>query len=273
MIYILPFDHRGSFMKIIRAKSPPSKKDVQKAKQYKKIIYQAFKKSLLHIPKKQAAILVDEWLGKSILTDAKKRKIVFCNTFEKSGQKEFQFERTDWKKQLQEIKPNYAKILIRYSPKDKELNLRQAKKLAEFSKYLKNKTTKFLLEVLVLTPESTRPKFALQAIKQLQKQGVRPDIWKLEGINRPREMKRIAKQVKSQIVILGRGENQKKAEHWVKVAAKFKKVIGFAIGRTIFKKPLTDYNNKRITRQQAVNKISQNYLHFVKIFQEVKDLQ
>ncbi len=287
MLYILPFDHRGSFMKLINASQPPTKRDIQKAKAYKKIIYLAFLKSLKEVPKKHTAILGDEWLSKDILKDAKKKKIIICNTFEKSGKKEFQFERKDWKKQLQEIKPDYAKILIRYNPKNKKINLRQAKKLAGFGRYLKNKKAKFLLEIITpnqtreersssvsrKSPISMKPKTILKAIKQLQKKGAHPDIWKLEGINKIKDMKKISKQIKSKIVILGRGENKKKAEHWLKIAAKFDNVIGFAIGRTIFANPLKDYNNKKTTKEQTINKISKNYINFVKLFEKLKEEQ
>jgi 5-dehydro-2-deoxygluconokinase len=297
MLYILPFDHRGSFMKLINAARPPTKKDIRKVKDFKKIIYAAFIKSIKKVPKKHTAILVDEQFGKGILKDAKKKKITLCNTFEKSGQKEFQFERKDWKKQLTEIKPDYAKILIRYNPKNKKLNLRQAEKLLLFSNYLKNRKTKFLLEII--TPNQTREersssvswkhkeskafrcpenslnfqgsKSILQAIKQLQKKGVEPDVWKLEGVDKIKDMKKISKQIKSQIVILGRGENKKKAEHWLEVAAKFNNVIGFAIGRTIFAQPLKDYNNKKLTRKQTINKISKSYINFVEFFEYAKE--
>ncbi len=266
-LYVLPFDHRHSFMKIIGASSPPTKKDIQKAKNYKNIIYSAFRKSLSYVSKKESAILVDEWLGKSILKDARKKKIITCNTFEKSGQEEFQFERKDWKKQLVEIKPDYAKVLIRYNPKNKKINLRQAKKLYNFGNYLKKQKVKFLLEVI--TP-NRKPRTILKAIKQLQKNKVNPDVWKLEGIDTLRGMKKISKEVRSKIVILGRGGNRKKVKQWVEVAAKFDNVIGFAIGRTIFAPALRIYNTKLITKKQAIERISKNYIYFVKVFERAK---
>jgi 5-dehydro-2-deoxygluconokinase len=269
-LYILPFDHRGSFMKLIKASKSPTKKDIQKAKVYKNIIYHAFLKSLQEVPKKHAAILVDEQFGKNILKEAKKKKITICNTFEKSGKKEFQFERKDWKRQLKEIKPDYAKILIRYDSKNKKINLRQVRKLSQFNNYLKKQKAKFLLEVI--TPQQ-KPKTILKAIKQIQKKGIKPDVWKLEGINKIKDMKKISKQIKSKIVILGRGENKKKAKHWLEVAAKFDNVIGFAMGRTIFAKPLKDYNNKKITKEQTINKISKDYINLVKLFEKLKEEQ
>jgi len=268
MLYILAFDHRSSFLKLIGAKTPPTKNDLEKARAYKKIIYQAFLNSISKISKKEAAILVDEWLGKEILKDAQKRKIIITNTFEKSGQEEFEFERKDWKKQLEKIKPDYVKVLIRYDAKKKEINKRQAKKLAVLNNYLKNKNSKFLLEVVT---SDQNHKTIVQAVKELQNKGVHPKVWKLEGMDKVKEMENISKQVRSKIVILGRGGNKKEVEQWLKVAAKFDKVIGFAIGRTIFQKPLNNYNKHKISRQVAINKISQNYLYFVRKFEGYKN--
>ena len=67
-LFILPFDHRGSFMKIVGASSPPTEADIAKAREYKKIIFDAFKKSVAGgVPKDKAGVLVDEWLGAEIL--------------------------------------------------------------------------------------------------------------------------------------------------------------------------------------------------------------
>jgi len=57
---------------------------------------------------------------------------------EKSGQEEFIFERDDWKKQIEEINPTYAKVLVRYNPdNDNDMNERQLKRLSELSDHLK----------------------------------------------------------------------------------------------------------------------------------------
>jgi myo-inositol catabolism protein IolC len=56
-LYILPFDHRGSFKKIIGVDSELTQKDIKKIKTYKNIIYAAFKKAKIN--KDDSAILVD----------------------------------------------------------------------------------------------------------------------------------------------------------------------------------------------------------------------
>ena len=88
-------------------------------------------------------------------------------------------------------------------------------------------------------------------------------------------MEKVADQVttfnpRSKIVVLGRGENEKKAEQWIKTGAKVDAVIGFAVGRTVFKQPLLDYKNKKISKSIAIKKITKNYLHFVDVFEKEK---
>ena len=210
-LYILPFDHRGSFMKIVGASSPPTDEDVSKAREYKKIIYDAFKKSVAEgVPKEKAGILVDEWLGKDILLDSKEQGFICCTPLEKSGQKEFAFDRDDWKQQIEKIDPTYVKVLVRYNPEgDKEGNSRQAGRLKELSEYLGNKENKFMFELLVqgtdeqldkagskdVYDQEIRPDLMVAAIKEIQDAGVNPDLWKLEGLNSAEKMQKVADQV------------------------------------------------------------------------------
>ena len=290
-LYILPFDHRGSFMKIVGASSPPTDEDVSKAREYKKIIYDAFKKSVAEgVPKEKAGILVDEWLGKDILLDSKEQGFICCTPLEKSGQKEFAFDRDDWKQQIEEIDPTYVKVLVRYNPEgDKEGNSRQAGRLKELSEYLGNKENKFMFELLVqgtdeqldkagskdVYDQEIRPDLMVAAIKEIQDAGVNPDLWKLEGLDSAEKMQKVADQVTAgnpdaRIIILGRGESAEKAEHWLKVGAEVDAAIGFAVGRTIFKSPLEEFSAGKISKDDAINKISENYSFFVDVWKKAK---
>ena len=284
-LYLLPFDHRHSFEELINAKDHPSKDEVDKIKDYKQMIFLAFKKALQQgVSKRDAGILVDEQYGREILLAARKNQLITCYTLEKSGQQEFHFDKSDWKKKLKFFRPTYAKVLIRYNPVNKALNKRQAKKLKQLGDYLRKVKIKFLLEVLVPATEKQRisayetklrPILTKMSIKELQKAGVKPDIWKLEGVDKLKDLLSISRQVKedseARIVILGRGESRAKAEHWLKIGAKVPVVVGFAVGRTVFQQPLMDYQNKKTTKQQTIKAIMNNYLHFVKLFEKVKN--
>ena len=83
-----------------------------------------------------------------------------------------------------------------------------------------------------------------------------------------KQWKEIYKVAKSDLVILGRGASKAKVEDWIIAAAKSGVVSGFAIGRTIFYKPLEQFKDKKITRKQAVEKIAKNYLYFIKLWEK-----
>ena len=276
-------------MKMIKAQSPPTEQDVDKAKSYKQIIYEAFKKAVAEgVPKQYAGVLVDSWLGTDILADANSNGYVTCTPLEKSGQNEFDFDMPDYKKQIEELNPTYAKVLVRYNPEDdNEMNKRQAARLAELSTFLEGKENKYLFELLVPATETQlekagskenfdknlRADLMVAAIKELQGAGVNPDVWKLEGLDTTEDMQKVSTQVTSfnsdaGIIILGRGESAEKAAHWLTVGAKVKGAVGFAVGRTIFKEPLELHDSGSLSRDEAIDKIKENYAHFVKVWEE-----
>jgi 5-dehydro-2-deoxygluconokinase len=69
---------------------------------------------------------------------------------------------------------------------------------------------------------------------------------------------------------LGRGEDDKRVREWLTIAAPVPGFIGFAIGRTDFWEPLTEWRAKKITREAAVNEVAQRYREFVDIFEKAK---
>jgi myo-inositol catabolism protein IolC len=55
-------------------------------------------------------------------------------------------------------------------------------------------------------------------------------------------------------------------DHWLKQAAGVPGFIGFAIGRTIWEKPLLDWLNGRSGRKEAVSGIAANYRRNVEVY-------
>lgn len=284
-LYILPFDHRSSFIKgILGVKDrEPTEEEINKARELKLIIFDAFTKAVEEgIPKENAGILTDEWLGIDVLKKAKEEGFIFCIPVEKSGQEEFQFDKEDWKKHIEEWNPNYVKALVRYNPEaDKELNQRQRDRLSELSDFLKNKENKFILELLVPPTEEEkvienydnelRPELMVKAVEEFHKSNIYPEIWKIEGLDKTEDMQKVADKITendpdAKIIILGRGESKDHAETWLKAGAKVNTSIGFAVGRTIFLKPLEEYNKESISKEEAIDKIKENYKFFVDVW-------
>lgn len=292
-LYILPFDHRAVFAQKIFNKNSLADLNDQEHQlicEYKKIIYEGFKKAVQSgIPKESAAILLDEEFGDEILKDAKQNGFVVLLTTEKSGQNEFDFQYDgDFPVHIEKYSPQFVKVLIRYNPKDQEdLKKRQQEKLKTVSDFCKVKGFKFLLEVLVIPTkeqaESTnnskeefdrtlRPSLTTEMIRELQIKGVEPDVWKLEGFDTAKEYEEIVAAARENgrsnigLVVLGRGENEEKVDEWLKVGSQVVGVIGFAVGRTVFWQAILGFRAGTKTREEAVDAISQNFFNFYKIF-------
>lgn len=277
-LFILPFDHRSSFLKIFS--------DTASIVSAKWIIYEAFKKAVSDvIQKEEAAILVDEQYGDKILIDAKEKGFITILTTEKSGQKEFAFEYgTDFNKHTEKYNPTFAKALIHYNPQDDEQSkIRQQQQLKILSDYCHDHGYKFLLEVLIPPPSTSEESFGLRklqvlAIEELQTAGIEPDVWKLEGTKEVKDYQIIVNQVQKDarknvgVVVLGRGENQSLVEEWIRAGARVDGVIGFAIGRTVFWQPLMDLKNGTISKEETINQIANNFKYFYDIFMANKTL-
>jgi myo-inositol catabolism protein IolC len=288
---ILAFDHRGSFKeKLFGIKNrQPTSEEKRQIEDYKKIIFAGFCSALkTDVPRKTAGLLVDEEFGASILREAKRNGLTFAMPVEKSGQEEFDFEYgEDYARHIEEFDPTFVKVLVRYNPAgDAVANQRQLKRLKKLSDYLRQTEKPFLFELIVPpTPiqlaesggskenfdQAIRPKLMVKSIKAIQIAGIEPAVWKLEGVDKPEDAKAVVAQVQSHgrkagVITLGRGASKEQVQKWLAVGAKIPGIIGFAVGRTIFWQPLTEYKAGQINRNAAIEKIAQNYAEFSELW-------
>ena len=295
-LYILPFDHRGSFETKMFGwhgdLTPAQTAEIAAAKQ---VIFDGFKAAVeAGVPKQNAGILVDEQFGASILRDAAAQGFTIACPAEKSGQEEFDFAYgEDFAAHIEAFHPTFCKVLVRYNPEgDQALNRRQASRLRRLSDYLRGKSqSRFMFELLVPAEKTQldrlngdkktydldlRPRLMVQAIRQLQEAGVEPDLWKIEGLDRREDCKNIVAAARGGgretvgCIVLGRGADDKKVREWLTTAAGVPGFIGFAVGRTDFWEPLVDFRAKKITRDAAVAEIANRYKEFVYIFERAR---
>jgi len=295
-LYILPFDHRGSFQAKMfgwtGALTPEQTAQIAAAKQ---VIYDGFKAAVAAgVPKAKAAILVDEQFGAAILRAAAADGFATACPAEKSGQEEFDFEYgEDFAEHIEAFHPTFCKVLVRYNPEgDAPLNRRQATRLRQLSQYLHDKgESRFMFELLV-PPEKVqldrlkgdrkaydvelRPRLMVETIEQLQEAQVEPDVWKIEGLDLREDCEKIVAaarrggRAKVGCIILGRGEDDSKVREWLTTAASVPGFIGFAVGRTDFWDPLIAWRAKKSTREEAVNEMARRYREFVDIFEQAR---
>jgi myo-inositol catabolism protein IolC len=298
-LYILPFDHRGSFeTKMFGWHGDLTTVQTAEIAAAKQVIYEGFKSAIAAgVPKEKAAILVDEQFGAAILRDAAGQGYTTACPTEKSGQDEFDFEYgADFARHIEAMHPTFCKVLVRYNPEgDAVLNQRQAGRLQQLSDYLREQNkSRFLFELLVPAEQAQldrlkgdkkaydlelRPKLMIQAIAHLQDAGVEPDIWKIEGLDRREDCEAMVSVARRggrdnvSCIILGRGENDAKVREWLATAAGVNGFIGFAVGRTDFWQPLVNFRAGKSTRETAVAEIASRYEEFVTIFESARQSQ
>jgi myo-inositol catabolism protein IolC len=153
-LYVLPFDHRASFQdKMFGWKGALSAEQVARVAAAKGVIYDGFKAAIAAgVPRRKAAILVDERFGDAILRGALAEGYAFACPAETSGKDEFEFEYgEDFARHIEAFRPTFCKVLVRYNPEgDPALNERQAKQLRRLSDYLHEVSRRrFMFEMLV----------------------------------------------------------------------------------------------------------------------------
>ncbi|HZB92735.1 MAG TPA: DUF2090 domain-containing protein [Stellaceae bacterium] len=295
-LYVLPFDHRGSFQsKLFGWTSPLSAAQTAEIAGAKAIIYEGFKVALAAgAPRDKAAILVDEQFGAAILRDAAAKGFTTACPVEKSGQDEFEFEYgEEFQRHIEAFDPSFCKVLVRYNPEgDAALNRRQAERLKRLSDYLAQRNrSRFMFELLVPAEKAQldqlkgdkkaydrelRPRLMVEAIAELQAAGVEPDVWKIEGLDRREDCVKVVSTARAggrdrvSCIVLGRGEDERRVRDWLTTAAGVRGFIGFAVGRTVFWEPLVDWRAGKKTGDAAAAEIAQRYRQFVDLFETAR---
>jgi 5-dehydro-2-deoxygluconokinase len=294
-LYILAFDHRGSFQKkMFGIEGEPSAEETATISDAKHLIFEGMVKAVeAGVDPHATGVLVDEQFGapKNIPGDAKQRGLLLAMPVEKSGQNEFDFQYgDDFGAHIEQFDPAFSKVLVRYNPDgDAEMNQRQTDRLKRLSDWLHERDRKFLFELLVPAEDhqleqvggdsdrydaELRPELMRRTIVAFQDAGVEADIWKIEGIDTQEDCDLIAQTARRGgrdgvvCVVLGRGANDEKVDHWLRQGAPVEGYAGFAIGRTIWWDALKGFLDGNIEREDAAQQIADNYLRFVQVYDE-----
>jgi 5-dehydro-2-deoxygluconokinase len=295
-LYILAFDHRGSFQKkMFGIEGDPTPEETQTISDAKHLIFEGMRKASERGVDPQAlGVLVDEQFGGSIPSDAKRDGLKLAMPVEKSGQDEFDFEYgDDFGAHIEQFDPDFSKVLVRLNPDgDPELNRRQLDRLKTLADWLHDHDRKFLFELIVpALPEQLeqvggdtdrydaelRPELMRRAIEEIQDHGVEVDIWKIEGVDTREDAEMLSEQTRKGegrenvvSVLLGRGASDEKVDHWLRQAAGVPGFIGFAIGRSIWWDALRGYLDGKLERDAASDQIADNYLRFIKVYDDAE---
>jgi myo-inositol catabolism protein IolC len=294
-IYILAFDHRGSFQKkFFGIEGEPDPEQTAIIADAKHLIFEGMLQAVgAGTDPSLAGVLVDEQFGSTVPEQAHERGLKLAMPAERSGQPMFDFQYgEDFGAHIEGFNPDFTKVLVRYNPDgDAEENRVQAGKLKQLSDWLHAHERKFLFELLVPAEEAQlqtvdgdverydtelRPELMRRAIAELQDAGIEADIWKIEGVDARSDCEMLVAQARTGgrdgvvCVVLGRGADDAKVDHWLAQAAPVDGFVGFAIGRSIWWDPLKAYVDGKIDRATGARTIAENYLRFIKVYERAE---
>jgi 5-dehydro-2-deoxygluconokinase len=290
-LYILAFDHRGSFQKkFFGIEGDPDPEQTAMIADAKHLIFEGMQRAVAGGAEASVTgVLVDEQFGGSVPEEARVHGLKLAMPAERSGQNMFDFQYGDeFGEHIERFDPDFTKVLVRYNPDgDAEENRKQLGKLKRLSDWLHAHNRKFLFELLV--PAETaqlqsvegsterydaelRPQLMRRAIAEIQDAGIEVDIWKIEGVDERADCEMLSAQARTGgrdgvvCVVLGRGADDAKVDHWLEQAAPVEGFVGFAIGRSIWWTPLKEYVDGKIERSVGARQIAENYLRFVQVY-------
>jgi myo-inositol catabolism protein IolC len=292
-LYILAFDHRGSFQKkMFGIEGEPSAEQTETIADAKRLIFEGMLEAVSRgVEAEATGVLVDEQFGSDIPQRAHEGGLKLAMPVEKSGQEEFDFQYgDDFGVHIEKYDPDFSKVLVRYNPDgEPELNKRQIDRLKRLADWLHEHDRKFLFELLVPATDEQlsrvdddtdrydaelRPELMRRSIEDFQNAEVEVDVWKIEGVDEQSDAAMLAEQARSgpgregvTCVLLGRGASTEKVNQWLEKAAPVEGFIGFAIGRSIWWDALAAFIGGDLSREAAASQIADNYLHFVKVYE------
>jgi myo-inositol catabolism protein IolC len=294
-LYILAFDHRGSFQKkFFGIEGDPDPEQTAMIADAKHLIFEGLQQAVAAgADADVTGVLVDEQFGGSVPEEARAQGLKLAMPAERSGQNMFDFQYgDDFPKHIEQFDPDFVKVLVRYNPDgNAQENSEQVAKLKRLSDWLRAHDRKFLFELLVPAEDAQlqavdgdtdrydaelRPELMRRTIAALQDAKIEVDIWKIEGVEARSDCEMLVAQARSggrdgvKCVVLGRGADDAKVDQWLAAAAPVDGYIGFAIGRSIWWEPLKAYVDGKIDRAAGARKIAENYLRFVAVYERAK---
>ncbi len=294
-LYILAFDHRGSFQKkFFGIQGEPDAEQTAIIADAKHLIFEGMLQAVgAGADPAVTGVLVDEQFGSTVPEEAHERGLKLAMPAERSGQNMFDFQYgDDFGEHILKFDPDFTKVLVRYNPDgDAEENRVQLGKLKRLSDWLVEHDRKFLFELLVPAEpgqlESVggdsdrydaelRPELMRRAIADIQDVGIVVDIWKIEGVDERSDCQMLVEQARTDgrdgvvCVVLGRGADDDKVDQWLQAAAPVDGFVGFAIGRSIWWDPLKAYVDGKIERSAGAKQIAENFLRFVQVYERAE---
>ncbi|MES2092241.1 MAG: DUF2090 domain-containing protein [Actinomycetota bacterium] len=291
-LLILAMDHRASLLRdVYGIDGDPTGEQIARVSAHKALIFDGLLTAIDEgVDASRVGVLVDERYGAAVAARAKDAGIGLAMPIERSGESLFVLEYGtfgdgEWMRHVDEFAPDQVKVLVRDNPKGSSNRMLQFDRLATVSTALRASGRAFLIELLVpATPSQfesvgsdvlrydieLRPALTVQVIEEMQSEGIEPGIWKIEGLESEVDARAIVAAAQRDgrsavgCIVLGRDASPQRLDHWLEVASAVEGFRGFAIGRSIWEKPLADHLAGAASETELVHRVAENYTECVR---------
>lgn len=227
--------------------------------------------------RRHGALLVDLTYGSSAFQMAREAGAATATPAEKAGA--FPLAWTDAFDAA--LPGDFVKVLVRHrADLAPEVVTGQRDRLLELQRWCAAAGRTLVLEVLVspvADEDATfdahgRPQLLADYIRQSYAAGLVPPYWKIEGMPDRASVTLVDEAIREmdgpRQLILGKGAGMEAVRGWFAAAAGAPSAAGFAIGRTVYFEPSADWVRGRLSRNEALARITANYDGVISAWQE-----
>lgn len=260
-VLALAFDHRKQFADLA-AKSGAGAKEIE---QFKRLLGQA----LEQMPPAISGAIIDDTYGFDPLTRLTGTGRWLARPVEVPGSLPLEFEAGDRLTETMRTWPteHVAKCLAAYDPSDHaELRGKQEAALIALQNAVNATGRRWLLEVI--PPDfSKNPYLVAQSVEALYRAGLFPTWWKLPALESADEWKKIASIIRKNdaycagVIVLGLDQPLEELTPKLKLAKESGIGVGFAIGRSIWRKPAEQWFAKILSDKETIELIEREFKH------------
>jgi myo-inositol catabolism protein IolC len=252
-VFMVAFDHVVEFDEVFAEGDSPTAEEVETIKLAKQIVFRGVKDAVAEgLPADAApAVLIDDKYASAVVPEAHDAGIAFSMPVDAPFGGVVLAE--GWRDLLLRHRPTWAKPLLWYNVEgDKDRNAEQIRNTLVLQDWLQANNQKLLLEFLIRPEEhqlravggdadryrtEVLPGLIVAAIHEAFAAGIRPDLWKIEGVPTAEGTKAIgdaALATGADALVLGSGADVETVGAWLGQAARTDGYGGFAVGRTIW---------------------------------------
>jgi len=270
-VYMLAADHRWQWEEWCDARAVPRARITE----VKELARRGFERARRQSAKvhEHGALLLDEEYGSACVARAIEGGIDVGTPAEKAGAFPLQWAGDALPDALT---GRFVKVLVRHrGDHPADVQHAQIEKLLDLQRWCRTAGKPLVVEVLVprdgepaeAFERSGRPAMLASFVREAYRRGLTPDFWKIEGTLAPEGANTIdaaiAERPGGRQLILGKAADAATIASWFAVVRASRTAAGFAVGRTVYWAPASDFLLRKIDEGEAVEQISRNYLALI----------